>query len=88
MFILKLKDKRKNLVAALVIMLFMVGGVLPGTQQFKKEQCSDCSSTGQIRVQQQEAGWFFGRHKKKKVTEVYRVLGITVHRYGKCATYS
>ena len=88
MFILKSKDKRKNLVAALVIMLFMVGSVLPGTQQSKKAQRNDHSSTGQIRVQQQEAGWFFGRHKKKKVTEVYRVFGITVHTYGKCATYS
>ena len=64
MFIIKSKNKRKNLITALAMLLFVVGGVVLDTQLSKKEPLSDCSCTEQIQVQQQrEAGWFFGKHK-------------------------
>ena len=88
MFFVKSKSRRRNVITALIMTLILSGGIMLDTQLSKKEPLSDCSCTEQIQVQQQEAGWFFGRHCNKKGRLKKRFLGISIRDLGPCcATY-
>ena len=82
MFFVKSKSRRRNIIAALAMTLFMAVGVVLDTQLSQKEPLSDCSCTEQIQVQQQQqAGWFFGKHKNPKTGMCERrFFGFTIRR--------
>ena len=73
---------------ALGLTLLMVGGVALEVNSSGEGQPNDCSCIESIiQTQDQQAGWFWGKHCKNGV-ERYRVFGIGFGR-GKacCATY-
>ena len=57
----------------------VVGGIALEGAMPQKGQSSDCSCPDEtlVQVQQQKAGWFWGKHCKNGVGK-YRVFGITV----------
>ena len=89
MFFVKSKSRRRNVITALIMTLILSGGIMLDTQLSQKEPSSDCSCTELIQVQQQqEAGWFFGKHCNKKGVEKFRVFGIGFGKgKGCCPTY-
>ena len=69
MFFVKTKSKRKNVITYLTVLLLMVGGILLESTLSEKSQIADCACPDETQVNmQQEAGWFFGRHKTSRGT--------------------